>query len=159
MKMLFIIPGVIAALLVAIFFIVQLNKSRNWPTVQGHIHHIEMQSDRDITYQAHAGNTKYRVDIIYTYTVNQQEYTGHQLMHGIPNIVNRLSEAEDLLKQYSIGSKPNVYYNPKDPKQSALVIFKRTGSVNWLGLFFALFLAGGAIGLLVFAASKMQLFK
>ena len=159
MKMALITPSLIIVVLVMIYMAVQFNKSRNWPITQGHVHHIDMKSDRDITYQAHAGNTKYLIDITYTYIVDQQEYTGHQIMYGIPNIVNKHSEAIELVEQYPKGSTPNIYYNPKNPEQSALVVLKKTGSVNWVGLFFACLLGIGAIGLLVFAASKMQIFK
>jgi len=62
----------------------------------------------------------------YSYKVGGETYTGSSLTTGLMNTGAGEDTARQFVEDYPIGSTVTVWYNPKDPRQSA--IEKRAGA-------------------------------
>lgn len=92
-----------------------------------------------------ADSSDYLLTIQYRYQVEGKEYIGDTITAGFPNIVDRLSTAENLLKEYPVGKEVSVYYNPKSPSDSSLQTGKVIPIAGYFLIGFIVFLAGGII--------------
>ena len=137
MKMWLIIPLVIA-LIIAIGAISPLLKSSKWPSIAATI------VSSDITEIYHSPNSAitnqnntldYKVDIQYEYSIEGTAYTGNTLYAGLPNITGALLEAKAIQKQFPIEKNTQIYYTPKKPRQSALLIPTSNKKGNPLALY------------------------
>lgn len=86
---------------------------------------------------------RFRPNITYRYTVNDQEYTGTRLCAATagsePPALNR-RQVESLVRSFSDGQSVTVYYNPADPQDAYLIETSDRGGplVRWLGLLLGL---------------------
>lgn len=89
-------------------------QSESWPTATGRIisHEIDIDTDDE-------GDTDYTPRIRYSYTVDDQRYTGTRIAI-LGRSYNSQREAQAKLDEYPIESQPTVYYKPSAPEQSVL---------------------------------------
>jgi Protein of unknown function (DUF3592) len=109
----------------AFFFyrISQAISSTRWPSVVGELESAEM---KEVIYrgrQAHGGPDEasaWVVNFRYAYTVADKQYDGSRVTYsdGINKTMRALHRLE---KKYKGESLIQVYYNPRNPKQSVLV--------------------------------------
>ncbi len=91
----------------------EANASKDWPIVQG------MVSFSDIKSSISDGDEMYSIDLLYTYTVQGENYTGNRIS-TISSSTSSLSEVEKDLNKYPEGELLSVYYNPEAPSISML---------------------------------------
>ena len=157
MKMWLIIPLVIA-LIIAVGAVSLLLKSSKWPSVAANI----ISSDITEIYHSpnsmatsHKNTHDYKLDIEYQYIVESNTYTGNTLYAGLPNIFDSLLEAEKAQEQFPTGAKTTIYYNPENPKQSALLIPTSSGKGNTFVLILIGFVVAGFIGAAIYIIPKI----
>lgn len=103
------------------------DKTSDWSSVSGLITTFDSQERVNDTQMSMVGDvvdTVQEVVIIYTYQVGSEVYTNNQI-HADERLPDgrRLLEpadADELAKKYQVGESVTVYYNPDDPRQSAL---------------------------------------
>jgi hypothetical protein len=104
--------------LVLIFFglrdILKAQKSMDWQPITGVIvsSDLGVEDDGD-------GNTLYRANIHYTYSLEGQEFQGDRVFFGAMSTSER-QQVFDLLLKYPQGMAVTVYSNPGDPAQAVL---------------------------------------
>jgi len=146
------------AILTAIVGMAILLKSKNWIPIEATVvsNNIEAIYHSPNSAMANNGTTHdYRLTIDYRYSVKGQNYTGNTLYAGLPNIFDSKLEAEQLSQQFPASQKTTIYYNPKNPAQSALLLPTRSGSVNWLVLAFIGVIVVAFVGIGGFVVSKL----
>lgn len=80
--------------------------SMQWPKTTGTVGHCV---------RIHPSLTSERLKATYTYTVNNQWYTGHQV-----TLWNPTRSVPGFMGAHPIASPIDVYYNPQDPEDSVL---------------------------------------
>jgi hypothetical protein len=65
------------------------------------------------------GGPTYKPAVSYTYTVNNQTYTGSKLAYDTRSFHNR-SKAEAEIRPYPSGQSVTIHYNPDKPNESLL---------------------------------------
>ncbi len=63
----------------------------------------------------------YRIAVSYTFDAGGKAYSGHRYRPG-SNLTSTAGSAEGIVAQYPRGSSATVYYDPANPKQSALKV-------------------------------------
>jgi hypothetical protein len=93
--------------------------SQGWPSVPGEI--VEARISRN-SHEDSDGDTSYSYSprLKYTYTVQNQTYTGSQITFGFQKTHASELAAAAALQRYPVGAKVNVFYNPQNPKDAAL---------------------------------------
>ncbi len=129
---------IIAALLVFGVVAFSLNtilSSVKWTQTEGVIVHAEMDDVSNAATMTGSGSRySYKIDIKYTYSVSGKEYTGTKIVAAIPNIFERKQDAEEIIAKYPIGAPTAVYFNPSNPKASALIAGKQINSIAIVAL-------------------------
>jgi hypothetical protein len=85
--------------------------SLQWPTVEGEIVESFVSEEYD-------EGRCYRPKIRYRYQVNDQEYTSELTTFKAYWLVRKT--AEKMVDRYPVGSRVQVHYNPRRPKQAVL---------------------------------------
>jgi hypothetical protein len=98
-------------------YLVKAVKSKKWPSVEGEINKVMIyRKDQD-------QSVSYNVDVTYTYEVEGQKFTNHQIkldfVHGTRTFVPKIF-AMMKLERYEEGNKVNVFYDPHNPNESIL---------------------------------------
>jgi len=98
-------------------YLVKALKSKKWPYVEGEIKKVMVyRKDED-------KSVSYNVDVTYTYEVEGQKYTNHQIkldfVHGTRTFVPKIF-AMMKVEKYEEGNKINVFYDPRNPNESIL---------------------------------------
>ena len=121
-------------------------KSKKWPQVQGEIKKVMVyrkQEDESVSYN---------VDVTYTYEVEGQKYTSHQIkldfVHGARTFVPKIF-AMMKVEKYEEGKKIKVFYDSLNPNESILELGLRHFT------FFLMLIVG--IGLFLFGLLVIQL--
>lgn len=83
--------------------------SASWPAVDGVVKSSTVTPTR----------RNWRVELSYTYTVQGSQLQGH-LYRPSGNLVSSSEDADRLSAAYAPGSPVKVYYEPADPRHSAL---------------------------------------
>ncbi|MFX0166824.1 MAG: DUF3592 domain-containing protein [Promethearchaeota archaeon] len=98
-------------------YLVKALKSKKWPYVEGEIQKVMVyrkQEDQAVSYN---------VDVTYTYEVQGQKFTNHQIkldfVHGTRTFVPKIF-AMMKVEKYEEGNKINVFYDPHNPNESIL---------------------------------------
>ncbi|MFX0040918.1 MAG: DUF3592 domain-containing protein [Candidatus Heimdallarchaeota archaeon] len=98
-------------------YLVKAIKSKKWPFVEGEIEKVmvyRQKEDRTVSYN---------VDVTYTYEVQGQKFTNHQIkldfVHGTRTFVPKIF-AMMKTEKYEEGNIINVFYNPHNPNESIL---------------------------------------
>lgn len=68
----------------------------------------------------------YKVIVEYAYQVDGRKYTGRRYssIPLVPNIVANKRMVDQLVDSYAVGKEVTAYYNPQNPGQAALQVFK-----------------------------------
>ena len=130
--------------------------SLSWPETDGvitdsYIHEYEKIDDD--------GNTEtwYETVIIYTYRINEKNYSGNSitLLSRGPHTTHR-EKVEIFISDYPEGLPVKVYYDPVNP-QRAILFKEKTGKINVftaLGCFLIIIWVCGVIGLVIAVRDK-----
>ncbi|MFX1464129.1 MAG: DUF3592 domain-containing protein [Promethearchaeota archaeon] len=98
-------------------YLVKALKSKKWPYVEGEIKKVMVYR------KAEEQSVSYNVDVTYTYEVEEQKYTNHQIkldfVHGTRTFVPKIF-AMMKVEKYQEGNKINVFYDPRNPNESIL---------------------------------------
>ncbi|MFX1574264.1 MAG: DUF3592 domain-containing protein [Promethearchaeota archaeon] len=142
------VPVYIASLLIIgqnFRYLVKVLKSKNWPFVEGVIEKVMVYG------KLTTDSETYNVDVTYTYDVQGQKYTNHQIkldfVRGARTFVPKIF-AMMKAEQYEEGNKVKVFFDPRNPNQSILEKGLRYFT------FFLMFIVG--FGLLFFAIFGIQ---
>ncbi|MDB4906726.1 MAG: hypothetical protein JWO05_1510 [Gemmatimonadetes bacterium] len=92
----------------------QAQARRGWQVTRG----LLRSSRIDVDFSSR--RTMYVVDLAYPYVVNGRTYTGTQLRPDYSRFRVR-SELERAMAPFAVGESLNVFYNPLDPEESALI--------------------------------------
>lgn len=112
--------GTIGAILVA-YASVALAKAAaaaKWPTTQGLILKASVQTEELMRERRETLNF-FRPDVLYTYSVNGQEFTSDTLRVGLRSQA-RSDEARQMAAEYPPGKVVVVHYNPSNPADALL---------------------------------------
>ena len=98
-------------------YLVKVAKSGKWPSTEGVIERVMVfrkREDRSVSYN---------VDVTYTYEVEGQKFTNHQIKldftHGARTFTPKIF-AMMKTEKYEEGNKTSVYYDPRNPNESIL---------------------------------------
>ncbi|MFW9896978.1 MAG: DUF3592 domain-containing protein [Candidatus Thorarchaeota archaeon] len=127
-------------------YLVKVLRSKKWPYVEGEIKKVMIyRKDEDQT-------VSYNVDVTYTYEIEGQNYTNHQIkldfVHGARTFMPKIF-AMMKFEQFEEGKKINVFYDPRNPNESILKHGLRYFT------FFLMLIVG--IGLFLFSFFVVQL--
>jgi hypothetical protein len=111
----------LAALLFSFAFWRRMSQAGSWPAVPGVITFcgIEEVFDTDTTSTSSSVAKSYRTNIDYTYTVNGNTYTGHQIKLGMAMSGSKAS-AQAIADRYPVGAKVEVHYDTANPGDAAI---------------------------------------
>lgn len=127
-------------------YLVKVLKSKKWPYVEGEIKKVMIYG------KSEDQTVSYNVDVTYTYEVEGNKYTNHQIkldfVHGTRTFVPKIF-AMMKAEKYEEGKKINVFYNPHYPNESIL-----EHGLSFF-TFFLMFIVG--IGLFLFGFLGIQL--
>lgn len=86
----------------------------NWPSIEGIIEsgHVSTDTDDD-------GDTDYTPNITYSYSVDNQRYTGNRITY-FSKSYNSSSDAQAVLNRYPIRTEVMVYYDPDKHSRAVL---------------------------------------
>jgi hypothetical protein len=139
---------VIVVLLVVFISLFKLSASQNWEETQGNLVSISIE---EITHNhmrqetGSDGRFDYKINLDYQYSVDGKTYTGNVLMVGVPNVFDRASDAENVVKKYSNLENIDVFFNPQNPQDSALMTAKNIPIVGFVIMFLMVVCIGGGI--------------
>ncbi len=115
------------ALAWSLVYTAEQKRTDNWASASGLITTFTSEERVNDTQMSLVGDvvpTVKEVVIIYTYQVGSEVYTNDQIHvdERLPNNKRFLdpAEADALAKKYPVGASITVYYDPADPRQSAL---------------------------------------
>lgn len=98
-------------------YLVKASRSKKWPYVEGEINKVMVYRKKE------EQTVSYNVDVTYTYNVEGQKYTNHQIKldftHGVRTFVPK-TFAMMKVEKYQEGKKVNVFYDPHNPNESIL---------------------------------------
>ncbi|MCA8985998.1 MAG: DUF3592 domain-containing protein [Planctomycetaceae bacterium] len=126
----------------------QAKASVAWPHVTGEVKSSEVISKRDSEH-----GTSYQAEILYSYSIEGEEFENNRVAYGANWSSNKPSGARKTVKQFPVGKEVEVYYNPDDPYDSTL-----TTGTSWFTYFPAMF-AGIflLVGLAIFIPTTVML--
>jgi hypothetical protein len=90
-------------------------RSKEWPTTGGKVTHTHILTS--------GGPASSLPTIRYSYVVSGRAYAGERVFFGDTQRWMSRARAVEYLRNYEVGSKVSVHYNPERPSQSTL----RTG--------------------------------
>ncbi|MFP2904287.1 DUF3592 domain-containing protein [Pyxidicoccus sp. 3LFB2] len=107
----------------------QTARTADWPSTQGTIRSSTVTSreaeplNPETSYDDDApkpkGQTLYRPQVEYTYTVDGQTYTGEALGRDVVEVSSK-QHAQSHAARYARGATVPVFYDPEDPSQALL---------------------------------------
>lgn len=116
-----ILAGISHAFYYFFFYHFKMIKCQNWPSIQGEIVFSEISSHQSAASSpTSARMTMYKASIKYKYEVNGREYYNTILSYGGQVSSSGKTKAQETCNRYPVGSRPQVYYNPDNPKESCL---------------------------------------
>ena len=91
------------------------NQAKDWPTTDGVIQtsHVTQRRSSD-------GDRMYGAEIVYTYKVGDQSFTGSRVNFGGDHSSSSRSSWDSLVNRYPTGSEVTVYYDEQAPGESVL---------------------------------------
>lgn len=144
--------AVLAVAIIVIIGLLKFSDSRKWVKISGEITQSSFSTIKNSSLQqdSMAGNrTDFKVSINYSFQVKGERLSGNSLYAGLPSVVDTQSAAQLLMDQYPIGKVVNVYYNPEQTTQSALITSKNVPAAGIIViLLFILSIGSGIVWLL-----------
>lgn len=117
------IPFVLIALFLFVWAMRGRRKAmaaRNWPTTMGRVLSAEVETRR--SHSSEGGySTAYYPNVLYEYQVDGRPYRSNQFYVAMPVGLGNYAKVHQQVINYPVGSMVEVYYNPEDPSQAALV--------------------------------------
>jgi hypothetical protein len=110
-------------------------ESKNWPSVHGKIQNSSIKVNHN------DDSNTYHADLLYTFTVNGQIYTGSLVSFGTWSSSDS-SDAKRIAKRYHKGKNVKVYYRSSEPEKCVLEPGMHF-QLCLLPIFGILFIAGG----------------
>ncbi|GAA6172872.1 hypothetical protein NBRC116592_25420 [Colwellia sp. KU-HH00111] len=150
MNMLFWVVSIVLTLGVVAYGLHKFKGSDNWDNVSGYIVESNIETLYNGPLQQETGSVstiEYKVHVKYNYIVNEVEFSGHRIMAGLPEMVVNKAEADELMTKYLKGNKVNVYYNPTNHAEAALITAK---GVPLLAYFMVIMFVVSIIGAIIF---------
>lgn len=132
--------------------------SAKWKNTQGEVKSISIEEIkvRDSNSSGVKRTlTSHKVNILYEYDIESKKYSNDVILEGFPNIYDRKIDADEQLNKYKNQAEITVYYNPKNPQQSALITAKEVPKMAFVVIFIMLSLIAGAF----YAVLKSGIFK
>ena len=118
----------LVGLIVAVFGVRAYQRARAsvaWPFAEGRVIQSEVVPGSEGTTQP---------KIAYEYTVNGQPYQGDRLKAAHKNYGTSGSHARTCVERYPVGARVQVFYNPAEPRESALEPGLSVGAYITLGI-------------------------
>jgi len=84
-------------------------KAKSWPTTEGTVTSSQVE-----------WNSKYVPKVIYTYTINTEEFTSNRIRLTNFAHYKKKEDAAKVSDKYPVDSKVTVYYNPNKPDEAIL---------------------------------------
>lgn len=115
--------GMVIALVVAVAVLVYINNARsqekaaiaaNWLKTTGR---IAVSIVEEAPRTRADDDTFFHASITYTYTVDDQGYSGKQ---AVGKATNLAANANRVVEKYPVGTEVTVHYNPDNPAESSL---------------------------------------
>ena len=137
--------GVVALIAVPFVFFLTLGKldaaqaSASWPSAEMTVDIAKIRTESG----HHGIGKKYIPEIAYRFAVNGKAYHGSRISYG--NFSPDETMAQATIRQYAVGTKHRVYYDPEVPGECTLIVGESTS--NYLALLLApmLLLLGGGV--------------
>jgi hypothetical protein len=124
---------------------ITISKLSSWALSTGEIiklDWVEIRKGPNPESRVHRIGHRYHLDLLYRYKVNGKEFEGNRLRFGPLKNINSKSVCDEISGRFRVGSSVEVYYDPKNPKQSTLELSKV--SDMWVGLLISVvFFAAG----------------
>lgn len=111
----------------------QAKASVEWPSVPGIIQSSEVVRKRDSD-----GDTMYRAEVLYKYTVNGEILESDQRRIGATSSSSSSKNAYKITRLYPKGSNVTVHYNPEAPEEAVLEpgVFLESKILWYVGIVF-----------------------
>lgn len=103
-------------LLYQLYLLNKVIKSRDWETTEGEI----KSSDLETLSFSNDTNKSYKAGISYVYKVMGKQYVGTRVFFGDKIQSSFKGIALKIITEYPVGSKVNVYYNPRNIEEAVL---------------------------------------
>ncbi|MBL7755563.1 MAG: DUF3592 domain-containing protein [Chitinophagaceae bacterium] len=116
-----------------IYYYKRTKTSENWPFTEGIIVDSDLTKSRD-----NDGQISYRPEIVFEYKLGNKNYKSNKIDAFINYTSSTSSRALKLINRYPIGTKINVYYDPKMPSFGILEPGLKKGSILLLSIGFIL---------------------
>ncbi len=99
----------------------EFRKVDTWDTTQGEIIDSGIRFSSSSS-EGSLGDPRYHVHVLYRYEVGGKSYTSRrQVLAGRTTVFKNKAFAEgELIRNYAIGSKVRVLYNPRNPRNATL---------------------------------------
>ncbi|WP_295006828.1 DUF3592 domain-containing protein [uncultured Dechloromonas sp.] len=131
----FIVIFSLCALISSVKDFAKASASPAWPSTEGLV--ISSQIQRKCKNLA-----SYMPEILYRYTVEQQEYVGRRINFG-DNLCRSKIDAERIANAYPEGKNIQVYFDPTSPENAAISV-SSTESGTWSVFIVALIIFGAS---------------
>ena len=118
--------------------------TRNWPSTEGTI------TSSSVEASSSGKRTRYGIKVRYAYRVGEREFTSDQLSAiGTPSHLRhsfRGAAEEQLAREFVVGMKKTVYYNPAKPERAVLEHQMSVVGYAWAMLPLSIAALGGHLG-------------
>ncbi|WP_448213874.1 DUF3592 domain-containing protein [Colwellia sp. MEBiC06753] len=131
-------------IIVALYLLFQLKNSGQWLQTQATITELAITENFNRNNSTNRNSVEHHVDIRFNYSVAGNSYQGTKIYPSLPNVFTDQNDLARFTEQYQQGMQTTVYYNPNDPKQSALVKVQLS-NVAFLVLALIILLVAGII--------------
>ncbi|MFU1779821.1 DUF3592 domain-containing protein [Haloarcula japonica] len=99
----------------------QYSTATGYAATAGTVESVQMDSYTEISRPTLGGNRYFRPNVTYTYRIEGQTYTGHDIAFGTDTDTNQRDRATRVLSNYDDGSSVTVRYDPDAPGDAYLV--------------------------------------
>lgn len=120
MEALFFNIFLVVAFIVAAMGLYNLKTSESWKEIKGQITKLEMSENFNRYNSTNRNVVEFPVDVTFEYTVADKKYQGSKIFAGLPNVFTDHEEAKKFMDEYQDKKEISVYYNTKNPDESAL---------------------------------------
>jgi hypothetical protein len=118
------------ALVVCLYSLWFQVRTRSWPATNGKL--VQLGVKKFGASAPVLSNQDYVGDALYTYTVSNKLYEGSRISPWVfvaSHNVRFMLEKQQSKVQMNVGGGVKVYYNPRNPKKSYLIVAGKTGIV------------------------------
>jgi hypothetical protein len=132
---------------IAVYIFTRSRKSASWPEAVGKVLFTEVRRVDTVTSSARTGSLTYQPYIKYEYSVGGSRYENAAYSVAARAWTADPAPAADILTRYPVGGDVPVFYDPSNPRDSALIPGDSGGNWYFLALG-GVFITVGVVGLL-----------